>query len=480
MIRFILLKNNRKEGILVAFSKKNDLGEKLSLFHLTWPIFLEVFLFMLMGIADTFMLSALSDDAVSGVGAANQYIHIAILVLEVVGNGAAIVVSQYLGSKRYIEASKISGLAVTLNLGVGILLSIGFVLFSKSMMVAMNLTGDVLVHAHQYLSIVGGAIFLQAVINALAAIIRVHGYTKQTMFVSLGMNIIHVLGNYALIFGKFGFPELGVQGAAISSVVSRLIALLVFFWLLYRVMEYRVQVQYYFTISKEYIQKILKIGLPSAFEQILYQGCQIVFLYYVTYLGAESLAARQYAVNISMFTYLFAVAIGMGTAIIVGRFVGANEKDEAYKSVWFSVKWALLFTLVMVSIVMIFRVPFMSLFTDNEQIIKIGASVLLLSLVLETGRTMNIVIINSLRAAGDASFPVLMGALSMVMMSLPLGYFLVFVLDLGLPGVWLAIAADEWTRAIIMYFRWKSRKWEKFALIHPKGKDTISNEGEAL
>ena len=135
----------------MAISKKKDLGEKLSLFHLTWPIFLEVFLFMLMGIADTFMLSALSDDAVSGVGAANQYIHIAILILEVVGNGAAIVVSQYLGSKRYIEASKISGLAVTLNLGVGIVLSIGFVLFSKSIMSAMNLEGEVLAHAHQYL-----------------------------------------------------------------------------------------------------------------------------------------------------------------------------------------------------------------------------------------------------------------------------------------------------------------------------------------
>lgn len=80
------------------------------------------------------------------------------------------------------------------------------------------------------------------------------------MFISLGMNIIHIAGNYVLIFGKFGFPELGVQGAAISSAVSRLIALIVFFWLLYRVMEYRVKLQYYFTLSKEYIGKILKSG----------------------------------------------------------------------------------------------------------------------------------------------------------------------------------------------------------------------------
>lgn len=334
-------------------------------------------------------------------------------------------------------------------------------------MVAMNLQGDVLEHASKYLVIVGGAIFLQAIINSLSAIIRVHGFTKQTMFVSLGMNIIHVVLNYVLIFGKFGFPELGVQGAAISSIVSRFLALLIFFWLLYRVMEYRVEWRYYITLSKEYIKKILQIGIPSAFEQVMYQGCQIVFLYYVTYLGAESLAARQYANNISMFTYLFAIAIGMGTAIIVGRFVGGNEKDEAYKSVWSSVKWALLFTLVTVALVILFRYPLMRLFTDNEAVIQLGVSVLVLSILLETGRTINIIVISSLRAAGDAKYPVVIGAFSMVAMSLPLGYFLVFELNMGIVGVWLAIAADEWTRAVIMYFRWKSRRWERYALVSP-------------
>ena len=171
----------------------------------------------------------------------------------------AIVVSQYLGSKRFMEASKISALAVTLNLIVGLVISAGFLLFSKHMMLAMNLQGDVLTYAQNYLSIVGGAIFLQAIINSLAAIIRVHGFTKQAMFISLGMNMIHIAGNYVLIFGKFGFPELGVQGA-ISSAISRLIALIVFFWLLYRVMEYRVKLKYYFTLSKEYIGKILKLA----------------------------------------------------------------------------------------------------------------------------------------------------------------------------------------------------------------------------
>lgn len=438
---------------------------ELNLFHLTWPIFLEVFLFMLMGLADVFMLSALSDNAVAGVGSANQYIHIAILILEVVGNGAAIVVAQYLGSKRAMEASKIIAIAVTMNLVLGILMSGFFLIFSDYMMSAMNLQGEVLTYASSYLAIVGGGIFLQAIINALAATIRVHGWTKQTMFVSLGMNIIHVVGNYALIFGNFGFPELGVQGAAISSVASRFIALLVFFWLLYQAVEYKIEFKYYISLSKEYMGKIVKIGVPSAAEQVLYQACQIVFLYYTTYIGAEALAARQYASNISMFTYLFAVAIGIGTSIIVGRFVGAGKKEEAYVQVWSSVRSAMVFTVIMAGLVTALREQLVSLFTDDPVVIAIAASVLVLSVLLESGRTMNIVIINSLRAAGDAKFPVYIGLFSMVLMSLPLGYFLVFHLDMGLAGLYVAFIADEWIRAILVYFRWKSKVWTKHALI---------------
>lgn len=442
--------------------------KRLSLVRLTWPIFLELFLFMLMGSVDTLMLSSVSDNAVSGVGAANQIISIAILVLEVIGSGAAIVVAQYLGSKKLSDAAQVTGNAITLNLAVGVLLSVIFLAFGGMMLRLLNVTGEIYGYAESYIHIVGGGIFLQALINALAATIRTHGFTKETMVVSLLMNIIHVAGNYALIFGHFGLPALGVQGAAISTVFSRLVCLLIFFWLLYRVMEVHVEWRYYIRLSKKFVLKILNVGIPSALESIVYQMCQLTFTLYVTYLGAEAMATRQYAVNISMYIYLFSMAIGMGTAIMVGHYVGERRNQDAYTRVFQSVKWALAATIVIDLIIILFRVPLMGLFTDDALIIKMGAQVILLSIVLETGRTVNIVIINSLRASGDAKFPVYMGLLSMVCMSLPLGYFLIFKLYMGLAGVWLAIAADEWARAVIMYFRWRSRAWEKHALIEPQ------------
>ncbi|QAY67640.1 MATE family efflux transporter [Paenibacillus protaetiae] len=437
----------------------------MNLFKLTWPIFLELFLFMLMGIADTFMLSAISDDAVSGVGASNQYIFIAILILEVIGNGASIVVAQYIGSKKMVEASKISAHAITMNLIAGLMVSAAFLLFNGFMLKTLHLQGDILDYAQSYLVIVGGGIFLQALINSMAAIVRVHGFTKEAMYVSMGMNVIHIACNYVLIFGKLGFPELGVQGAAISSVFSRLCALLVFLWLLYRVMEVRIRLQYYVRLSREYMGKILKIGIPSALEQVMYQGCQMIFLYYTTYLGHEAMAAKQYAGNISQFIYLFAFAIGLGTCIIIGRQIGAGQQDAAYKRVLDSVKWAISVTLVMIVLIILFREQLMNLFTSNPEVVRIGANVLLLSIVLETGRTFNIIFVNSLRAAGDAKFPLWVGFFTMVLMSLSLGYLFVFVFHMGLAGIWLAIASDEWARAVIMYLRWRSRKWEKHALV---------------
>ncbi|MNW29120.1 Multidrug resistance protein NorM [compost metagenome] len=455
-------------------------SNQLNIVHLTWPIFLELFLFMLMGSVDTFMLSSVSDNAVSGVGASNQILSIAILILEVIGHGAAIVVAQYIGSKKLLEAARVTGTAVTLNLIVGLILSVIFLVFGTHMLQLLNVQGEILVYAKSYMSIVGGAIFLQALINALAATIRTYGFTKETMYISVFMNVIHVVGNYILIFGHFGAPALGVEGAAISTVGSRFISLLIFFWLLYRVTPVRIQLEHYLKLSKDYIVKILQIGIPSAMESIMYQCCQLVFTLYVTYLGAEAMATRQYAVNISSYIYLFSMAVGMGTAIIVGRLVGARQPDSAYTRVLTSVKWALVVTLAIDALVILFRVPLMGIFTTNEEIIRLGAQVLLLSIILESGRTTNIVIINSLRAAGDARFPVYMGILSMVCMSLPLGYLLVFQLDMGLAGIWLAIAADEWTRAIIMYFRWKSRLWEKHALVEPEKEEAVPAPAAAL
>jgi putative MATE family efflux protein len=440
----------------------------MGLWRLTWPIFLEFLLFMLMGTADTLMLSGVSDDAVSAVGVVNQYIFICILIMEVLSNGASIVVAQYIGARRFQEAARIAALAITLNFLLGLVVSAGLLLLGDTILTHMNLQGPVLAHARTYMGIAGGFIFIQALINVFSSLIRTYGFTQQSMYVSLGMNVVHILGNAVLIFGLLGAPKLGVAGAAISTVMSRCLALAVFIWMLYRVMSVRMAPRDYVTFSKEYVLKILKMGVPSAVEQMTYHCCQTVFLYYVTYLGTEALASRQYAMAISQYVFLFSLAIGIGTSIIVGRLVGARRTDEAYRQVLGSLKWAVTITVLVDVVTILFRQPLVSLFTDNGDIIRMASQVIVLGLLLESGRSFNLVFVNALRATGDATFTVYMGFLSMVCLSLSLGYLFVFKLNLGLAGVWLAVAADEWTRGIVFWFRWRSRAWEGKSLVSPE------------
>jgi Na+-driven multidrug efflux pump len=124
------------------------------------------------------------------------------------------VVAQYLGARKLREAARISALALTLNLGLGLLVSLGLLLLGDTLLGGMNLEGPVLAYAKTYLHLVGGFLFFQALINVFSGLLRTYGFTRQSMFVSLGMNVLHVAANYALIFGHFGLPELGVKGAA--------------------------------------------------------------------------------------------------------------------------------------------------------------------------------------------------------------------------------------------------------------------------
>ena len=437
------------------------------LFRLTWPIFFEIFLFMLMGTADTLMLSGVSDAAVSAVGVVNQYIFICILIMEVVSHGASIVVAQYLGAKRRAEASRIAAQAITMNFLLGLTVSAGLLLSGDAILGRMNLEAQTLSYARTYWNIAGGFLFLQALINVCSGLIRTYGFTRQSMYVAMGMNVVHVLGNWVLSFGHLGVPAHGVAGAAMSTVMSRAVALGVFAWMLYRVMDVRMARRDFVALTREYVRKILRVGVPSAVEQLTYHGCQTVFLYYVTFLGPAALAARQYANALSHYVFLGSLAIGMGTSIIVGRLVGANRSAEAYARVLKSLKWSVGITVAVDLTAILFREPLIHLFTHDGDILRMASQVLVLGLLLETGRSFNLVLVNALRAAGDATFPVYMGVLSMVCMSVPLGYFLVFHLHLGLAGVWLAVAADEWTRGMAMWMRWRSRAWERQSLVTP-------------
>lgn len=441
--------------------------KKLSLYAVTWPILIDSVLRMMLGTVDVFMLSRISDTATGAVGLANEIIFFCILMFGFVGIGTSVAVSQYIGARREKEASRISALAIMINLAFGILVSIALVGLGEPLMRLMNLSPAQIGLASHYLKIIGGFIWIEALSYAVSSIIRSTGHTKSVMYVTLGVNVIHIAGNYLLIFGHFGFPAWGVTGAAVSTVVSRLLGIVVLIFILYRSIPSPIRIKDYVTWKGSYVKQIMSVGLPAAGEHLAWQSQYLMVVSFVNMIGVTALNTHVYVMNVSNYFMALATAVGTGTEIIVGQMVGAGEMKAAYRRLMKSVRISFFLTFVIVGIASLFRHEILGMFTQDPTIIATGAGILLLSVVLEPGRTFNIVIINSLRAAGDARFPVLMGVVSMWGVSVPLAYYLGVHAGLGLMGVWIAFAIDEWLRGVIMLLRWRSRAWEKKALVKP-------------
>jgi putative MATE family efflux protein len=431
----------------------------MTLFSLTWPIFIEILLYMLMGNADTLMLSQYSDNSVAAVGVSNQILSIVIVMFGFIATGTAILVAQHLGASEHRAAKEVAVISIVGNLLFGIFLSLILYLFGKVFLDLMGIPQELMSDAYYYLVIVGGFSFVQAIIMTLGSIIRSYGFTKDSMYVTVGMNVLNVIGNYLFIFGPFGIPVLGVKGVAIATIISKIIGLAILLWLLFRRIEGSLPFANVFSLPFHHTKNLLKIGIPSAGEHLSYNTSQIAITFFITMIGTEALTAKVYTQNVMMFIMLFSIAISQGTQIIIGHMIGAKKYEDAYVRCIRSLRIAIIISVGAAVIVSIFSNEILGIFTNNPDILKVSSMLIFLTIFIEPGRSFNLVVINALRAAGDVKFPVYMGILSMWGVSVTISYVLGIQFGLGLIGIWISFIADEWLRGIIMLFRWRSRAW---------------------
>lgn len=453
----------------IFVKKEKEQMKKLSLFAISWPIFIELTLHMLMGNADTFMLSQYSDEAVAAVGVSNQILSVMIVMFGFIATGTSVLVAQFLGAKQEKQASQIAVVSIISNLVLGLIIGILLLFFSQSLLQLIGVSPSILAEATIYLQIVGLSLLAQSGIMTIGATLRSYRFTKDVMFVTIGMNILNVIGNYLFIFGPFGIPVLGVQGVALSTALSRTIGIIVMFLVLYKRVNGKLPFSNVFKRFPSFeLKKILKIGIPSAGEHLSFNGSQLVITSFIVLLGTEALTTRVYAQNIGMFVLLFSIAIGQGTQIIIGHQIGAKQLDEAYKRCITSLQVAIGLATFVGFILFLSSEPIFQIFTENKDIVKTGSLLLLLTVLVEPGRAFNAVVINALRAAGDVNFPVMIGMISMWGVSVPIAYVLGIHLSYGLIGIWIAFIIDEWLRGILMLWRWRQGKWREMAFVQQK------------
>ena len=441
-----------------------NVGKK-NLISLIIPIFFELLLVTIVGNIDTIMLGYYSDEAVGAIGGITQLLNIQNVIFSFINMATAILTAQFLGAKDYKRVKQVISVSLVLNVLLGLILGGIYLFFWESLLQKINLPDELIGIGKYYFQMVGGLCILQGIILSCGAILKSHGRPTETLIINVGVNILNIIGNAFFIFGWLGMPVLGPTGVGISTVISRGIGCVAAFYMMCRYCNFTFKKKYIKPFPFKIVKNILSIGFPTAGEHLAWNVGQLMIVAMVNTMGTTIIASRTYLMLISSFTMTLSIALGQGTAIQVGHLVGAGEIKEVYHKCLKSLKIALIFAFVTTSLVFLFRKPIMSIFTTNPDILKASLKIFPLMILLEMGRVFNIVIINSLHAAGDIKFPMFMGITCVFTVAVLFSYLFGISLGWGLAGIWLANAMDEWIRGLAMYFRWKSKKWQNKSFV---------------
>jgi len=440
--------------------------QEQSLFSISWPLFIELALHMGIGIIATFMLSHYSDAAAAGVGVANQLLNIFILVFTVTSIGATVLISQNLGAGRLKNARQLARSVFGLNFWFGIVVAVIVFLFGEQLLRLFDIQGKVFDYGLIFIRICGISLFFESISLALSAVLRSHGYTKESMVVTVVMDFISICGNIIAISGIFGLPITGVTGASWAIVIARAYAVCALIYLVYNRLSLKLAFRDIFNAKKEDIKELLAIGIPSAGENLSYQLSQLIITSFVVTMGTASLAARVYILNINMVCFLFTLAIAQGTQLLVARDIGGRQYNRALKRGIRTLKISMVASLITSLMIALTGSPILEFFTKDPSIIAVSLPVLWAIVFVEPGRAMNIVLMSSLKSAGDVRFPVIIGMLSMWGIAVSLCYLLGVHYGLGLLGIWIAQGADEWLRGCFALRRWLMKPWERVSKVH--------------
>lgn len=435
-----------------------------SLFQLAWPIFLDMSLRILTGSINIMMVGHISTLFVAAMAAGNQIFSLSIVIFNFIGIGVCVAIAQMLGAGNKNGIKKVVHCAYGFNILSGIVVVGSIMLFGHQILDLLQIKADIHDNAHTYLTVLALSLLPEALNICTASILRAYGFTKEAMYSSLTANIVTIISNTLLLFGYFGIPEMGVAGAALSIVLGRIAALGVLATFYTKRVGIKLYPKFLFSIHSYYLKRILRVGLPAAGENMAWTLQFMTASAFIATIGSYELAANTfYYQTICMYMMIFAVSLGMATEIQVACHIGAQNYDAAYKRLLKSLKIGFLGSFVIASIMAMGGSHLLLNFMSNNsiEILELTAPLILLSILMEPGRSFNVIVINSLRAANDANFPMLMAIISMWGIAVPLEYFLGIHLGWGLLGVWIAFCVDEWVRGISMYIRWKSRVWEK-------------------
>ena len=417
------------------------------------PLFAELGIGIAIGWVGTLLAARLSDAHGAAFALANQVASMLFILFRIVGAGVGVVVAQALGGDRRSAADAVARATLGASSWVGGVTALLAVAGAAPLLALLDAPATVLPLAAPLLRALAPAMMFDAWNAAMASVMRAHLRVRDTLAVIVAMQLVHLALALALM------PRLGLPGYALALAASRAFGLALHLVLWRARLELVPRWPDWWRLPRAELASVLRIGAPGAAENIAYRLSFMVSVAVAARLGARALATQAYTLQLNALVLLAGLASGLAMEIVVGHLVGAGRLHQAHRLVRRALAWGLAVSVLGTAAVALAGPWLLARFTQDGRIVAAGVTLLWWTVLLEPGRTFNLVVINALRAAGDARFPVAAGAASMLVVLAGGSWLLGERLGLGLAGVWIAYAADEWLRGLIMWRRWAGLGW---------------------
>ena len=430
------------------------------LWALLLPLVVEQFLAAAVGMADTMMVSRAGEAAISGVSLVDMINKLIFQLLAALATGGAVVTSQYLGAKAREKAGRSAGQLVLLSFLGGL----GISLLTLALAVPMlrlffgQITQDVMDACLIYLRIVALSYPVLALYNAGAALFRSMGNSKVSMQVSVVVNVVNIAGNAVCVFGL----GMGVAGVAIPSLVSYILGAVLMLWLL-KSPGMPLPVAFSARLDGGMAVRILHIGIPSAFENSIFQLGRIVVVGMISTFGTVQIAANAVANNLDGMVIIPGQAYGLAMITVIGRCIGARSAEQAryYTKKMMREIYGIM---VVTGAVALLALPaLLGLYEITADTWRLART--LVTIHVGCGMVLwpaSFVLPNALRAANDVRFPMWVSILSMLAWRLGFSYVLAVRMGWGAIGVWVAMVVDWVCRSGCFAGRWLSGRWQAY------------------
>lgn len=423
------------------------------------PIAFESFFQMLFGFADTYVLGQYADEAVAAAGYVNQFLSIVLLIFRVVSSGTSILLAQAIGAGDGDKQKSICGAAFWLAAVVGTASFFLTFLLKEQIVFWLRMDRILWKPAIEYLGVMSYGLFFQALFAIFTSIFRSYGKAAFTSAISVAANIGNIIGDILVVNGYL-YVWGTVKDVALVTVGANAAASVAVFAVLWITDRDKVMQK-----PKQWdLKEILRLGIPAAGESCSYKCSQMAVTMVIGSLGTEALTAKIYEMNFSFMLVLLPNSIAVAAGIIVGVHIGAGKWEEAGKVSFQCIRKGATAVAVLGLVLLVSGSRFLGIFTDNDNILRMAYIVLLMDMAAMFAKNANLTFGNSLRAAGDVVYPVVISVISMWGIGTGLAWVLGCVLDFGLAGIFAAFLIDETLRSFLLWRRWNRRVEGKLRL----------------